>query len=70
MNFFRQSYLVLTNKSDNPTPVQTQRDGQASGTNMLTCPICRMAWRTWTDEDGRFYKICVQGHREYIRESS
>ena len=70
MNFFCQAYLALIHKSDNPTPAQTQPNGPASCTNMLTCPICQMAWRTWTDENGRLYRICIQGHKEFFGESS
>ena len=69
MNFFRQAYLVITHKYDDPTPVQTKEDAPVSGTKGSTCPTCQMPWQTWTDEDGQLYRICPQGHKEYFGDS-
>ena len=66
MNILRQAFSVTTNKRDDPAPAGARQDGPVSGTKGHPCPTCGMTWRTWTDENGRLYRICVQGHREYF----
>jgi len=71
MGFLRRAYPVTTDKyDDHLAPAQARRDGPVSGTKGRPCPTCGMTWRTWTEEDGHLYRICVQGHREYFGESS